>query len=69
MEEYQNRINEIQDLLDWACIDLPTNEYSLLVPDSDLIESLKTDKRFENTKNTMELLLSKEKLCFSVILC
>jgi hypothetical protein len=38
-------LDEVIDLFEWACIDLPNGDYTFLIPDEALLTSLKNDKR------------------------
>jgi hypothetical protein len=46
MDNTQKKIlEEVIDLFEWACIDLPNKDYTFLLPDENLLSILKTDKK------------------------
>jgi len=58
----KNTLNEVLDLFEWACIDLPNGDYTLLLPDETLLANLKADKRDKKrrdifSKNLLSLLI------------
>ena len=58
----KNTLNEVLDLFEWACIDLPHGDYTLLLPDDTLLANLKADKRDKKrrdifSKNLLSLLI------------
>ena len=58
----KNTLSEVLDLFEWACIDLPNGDYTLLLPDEKLLANLKADKKDKKrrdifSKNLLSLLL------------